>query len=520
MPDLLQIPLSRRTTLALLSGALVTTGGARAETSSIQRGGTLTALIELDAASLDPLRGNAPATDRKVFNLFAESLLLQDVDATIKPWLAESWTVEDGGRSVLFSLRKDVLFQDGTPFDATAAKFNLDRLLDKTSPPPARQFVQEMQGTDVVDDHTIRVRMSQPAGAFLAMMAAEAGTMISPAALKARGVDFARSPVGTGPFSITGRTSDQIVGERNPHYWRVAADGRPMPYLDRIELNVNPNEAIRLIQLRSGAAQLSDPVTPKNFDQVRRDPDLVLLDAKLGPVFMLSYNVTKPPFDNILLRKAFAMGIDRTVLVKAVTGGQGEVLRGTLPSRDWAYDDALQPEPFDLAQSKALYAQSGHKGPITLEVVQRDPDTQVAQIIQAMLKGVGMDVHINVLERLSNLNKVLHQNYEVTLGRASILQMPDPDTIFSSTYGRVASLNYMGFKDEAIFDIVDKAHGEMDQTKRKALYTQIQQQLNDQYLQTFLIWSPTQEVASRRLQGMRRDSTLVWHYDEMWLEKA
>jgi peptide/nickel transport system substrate-binding protein len=518
-PHLLQTPRSRREALALIAAAVGAAGTARAATPpAIHRGGTLTAVIELDTKNLDPLRGNAPATDRKIYNLYAESLLLQDVDASIKPWLAASWEIEEGGRGVVFHLRHDVLFQDGTPFNAEAAKFNLDRLLDKSDPVPARQFVQEMRSIDVVDEYTIRVHMAEPAGAFLAIMAAEAGTMMSPTALKARGADFARAPVGTGPFVITSRSSNQIVGERNPHYWRMGADGKPMPYLDKVELNINPNEAIRLIQMRSGAAQLCDPITPKNFDQVTHDANLELLKATLGPVFLLSFNVTKPPFDNIMLRKAFSMAIDRSTLVKAITAGHGTVLHGTMPPPDWAYDAKLPPQSFDLTQAKALYAQSGHKGPITLEVVQRDPDTQMAQVIQAMLKNAGIDLHLEVLERLSNLNKVLHGNYEVTMGRASILQMPDPDVIFTSTYSRVASLNYMGFKDEKIFALVDQAHGELDRDKRRALYTEIQQMLSDQYLQAFLIWSPTQEVASRHLHGLRRDSTMTWHYDEIWLQ--
>ncbi len=518
MPKLLETPWSRRNALALMGTAFAAGTARAASPATIQRGGTLTVIIELDTKTLDPLFGNAPATDRKIYNLFAESLLMQDVDTSLKPWLAESWEVENGGLAVVFHLRRDVQFQDGTVFDAAAAKFNLDRLLDKASPPPARQYVPDMQSVDMVDDHTIRVHMAKPAGPFLAMMAAEAGSMMSPTALKARGADFGRSPVGTGPFIITERASNQITGERNPHYWRMGEDGKALPYLDKIQLSINPNAAIRLIQMRSGAAQLTDPIGPKDYAQVTQDPNLELLKAKVGPVWMLSFNVTRPPFDNLDLRKAVSLAIDRNVLVKAVTNGQGTVLRGTLPPSDWGYDDALRGHVFDPDQAKALYAKSGHKGPITFNIVQRDPDTQMAQIIQSMLKRVGIDMRIEVLERLSYFNKVLNQQYDFAMMRASVLQMPDPDVVFASSYSRIASLNYMGFRDEKIFSLVDQARAELDRDKRRALYTQIQQMLLDQYLQTFLLWTPTQEVASRRLRGLRRDGTLTWHYEVIWLQ--
>jgi len=518
MPDFPSTRISRRNALALAGAATAFSPRAFAADPAPRRGGTLTAVVELDARSLDPLYGNAPATDRRIFNLYAEPLVRQDVDTSIKPWLAESWEVEYGGKSVLFRLRRDVLFHDGTKFNGEAAKFNLDRLLNKDSPPPARQFVPDMVSVDLVDEYAIRVHMAQPAGAFLAMMSAEAGTMISPTALRERGEEFGRAPVGTGPFIVTARASNQVTAERNPHYWRMGADGKPLPYLDKVQLNINPNTAVRLIQMRSGAAQLTDPIGPKDFDQVTRDPNLTLLDARVGPVWYLNFNITKPPFDNIDLRKAVSLAIDRNVLVRAITNGKGTVLNGTVPPTGWAYDKDLHGHAFDPAQAKALYAKSGHRGPITFNIVQRDPDGQMAQIIQAMCKQAGIDIRIEVLERLSYMSKILHADYDLSMGRASILQMADPDVIFNTTYSRNATLNYMGFKDENIFALVDKARQELDRDRRRALYTQIQRSVQDQYLQSFLIWTPTQEVASRKLHGLRRDGTLVWLYDSIWLE--
>ncbi|TCR63165.1 ABC transporter substrate-binding protein [Bosea sp. BK604] len=481
------------------------------------RGGTLNIMVERDVKSLDPLFGNSVSIDRKVFNLYAESLLLLDAKGDLVPNLAESWEYADGGKTILFKIRQGISFQDGTPLNAAAVKFNLDRLLDPAWNVPLKTYVADMRAVELVDDYTVRVRLEQPNAPFLSMMAAEPGSILSPTALKERGEEFGRRPVGTGPFVIVSRTNNEIVAKRFDGYWQKAPDGKPLPYLDGVKLLVNPSESIRLIQLRSGAASLTDAVAPRSIVQVKSDANLVVLDdARLGVSRFLNFNVTRPPFDNIELRQAVALAINRAAMANALSPGTGIALVGVEPPGSRMYDASLKGHGFDRAKAREQLAKLAPKEPLTLSVIQRDYDIQIAQLVQAMLKDVGVEIKVEVLERQSWIQKIFAYNYDFSISQDA-LQRPDPDQFYANNYSRKAANNYSGFKNDAVFDMVDKARVELDWDKRKALYGTILQQLLDNTYQTPLYWSPTAEIASKKVQGIKREGTMVWLYQTMWL---
>jgi len=219
-----------------------------------QRGGTLTVAVDLEPASLDPAFSNA-STDRRVYNLFAENLLQQDDTGAFRPMLAEGWDYTPDRRSVTFRLRKGIRFHDCTEFDAAAVKFNLERVADPANNARARQYLLDLASVDLVDAHTARVNLKQPSGGFLAVLALEAGSMLSPAAIRSMGAELARKPVGTGPFKVVSWTSGRVEAERFDGYWRDGADGRKLPYLDKVVVRVIANTAVKPVQLKAGGIQ-------------------------------------------------------------------------------------------------------------------------------------------------------------------------------------------------------------------------------------------------------------------------
>jgi peptide/nickel transport system substrate-binding protein len=484
---------------------------------AIKRGGQMTIMLELDTSSLDPLFGNATTIQRKFYNIYAESLLLQDRNG-FQPWLAESYELQDGGKTIIFKLRRGVTFTDGTPFNADAAKINLDRLVDPALKPYPKQYVRELKSIDKIDDYTIKLNLSSPSVLMLPSMAGEPGMMISPVQIKEKSADIARMPIGTGPFKIVSRTTGETVAEKNPNYWQKGADGKPLPYLDGIKVIVNGNATVRLLQVQSGAAQLADPVSAKDFDRVKSNPALQLLDAQLGGAFVISFNMMKGPTTNIDLRKAMALAIDRQALVKVISQGQGVVLTGLEPPHSWVYDPSLKGHPYDPAGAKAALAKSGFTGSLTLTIQQREDDALIAQIIQQMYKAIGLDMKIETLERLAFVEKVLSAKEFDFVLTASPLQRPDMHTQYTFSYSRNATTNYSGFKDEEIFDLVDKALVELDRAKRKPIYVKIQQLVLDKYIQTFLLWNPRRQVASSKLKGIRYEGSDIWLYDQMWTD--
>ncbi len=482
-----------------------------------QRGGTLTAAVDLEPASLDPVFSNA-STDRRVFNLYVENLLYQDEKGKFQPALAESWDYAPDRQSITFRLRKGVKFHDGTEFDAAAVKFNLDRVADPQVNARARQYVTDLASVDVIDASTVRVNLKQPSGAFLSVLALEPGSMMSPSAIKSMGADFARKPVATGPFKVVSWTGGRIEVERFDGYWRDGADGKKLPYLDRAVVRVIANTAVKIVELKAGGVQLGDAIQVKDFEQVERDPNLELRETIQGIQQYMAFNVTRPPFDNADLRRAVTLAINRPQIERVISRGQGVVSAGLKPPTSLAYDAGIKGHGYDVAAAKAAYQKSGHKGPLTLVVIQRDPDTQIAQILQAMLKEAGIELRVEVLERQAWLDKVLGKTFQFGILRASIPR-PDPDLTFSNFYGKNARQNYSGFQSPRIDELVDLARRETDAERRRKSYAEIQQILLDNDAETYFFFRPNKQVVRREVQNFREEFAGTWLYADMWLKR-
>lgn len=509
---------SRPLITAALFACLVSLGAASPVAAQApQRGGTLTAAVDLEPASLDPAFSNA-STDRRVFNLYAENLLYQDEKGKFLPALAESWEYAADRKSITFRLRQGVKFHDGTAFDAAAAKFNLDRVADPQINTRARQYVTDLASVDVIDAGTVRVNLKQPSGAFLSVLALEPGSMLSPTAIQSMGADFARKPVATGPFKVVSWTGGRVEVERFDGYWRDGADGKKLPYLDRVIVRVIANTAVKIVELKAGSVQIGDAIQVKDFEQVERDPTLELRETIQGIQQYMAFNVTRPPFDNAELRRAVTLAINRPTIERVVSRGQGVVSAGLKPPTSLAYDAGIKGHGYDVAAAKAAYQKSGHKGPLTLVVIQRDPDTQIAQILQAMLKEAGIELRVEVLERQAWLDKVLGKTFQFGILRASIPR-PDPDLTFSNFYGKNARQNYSGFQSPRIDELVDLARRETDVEKRRKYYAEIQQILLDNDAETYFFFRPNKQVVRREVQNFREEFAGTWLYADMWLKR-
>ena len=192
-----------------------------------KRGGTLNVSLQLTSGSLDPLFGNG--ADRKFLNVFAETLIFQNENYEFIPRLADSWEFENDGKSIVFRLHEGIVFHDGTPFNADAVKFNLDRLMDPSVAHTKKAKASLLESVEVIDDHTVRVNFKERSELSLAILADDAGNICSPKAITELGEDFARKPSCTGPFFIESWTGNEYVAKKNPNYWRLGEDGQPLP---------------------------------------------------------------------------------------------------------------------------------------------------------------------------------------------------------------------------------------------------------------------------------------------------
>jgi peptide/nickel transport system substrate-binding protein len=498
-----------------LMGAASMGGDAKAQEPRI--GGTLTQAVDLEPVTLDPAFGNAPGKDRAFFTMILENLFVQDPKGKLVPQLAESWEIAPDEKSITFKLREGVTFHDGTPFDAEAVKFNFDRLVDPVLKPRARQFVTDLKSTDVIDASTVRVNFTNPSGAVISGLANDAGMISSPTAVKKLGEDYGRNPVGTGPFRFKGWAGgNRIEVAKFEKYWGKDEAGRQLPYLDGVITRFIPNTTVKIVEVRSGNVQVGDLVQVKDYAQIESDPATQLVENPVGTAQYMSFNLTRPPFNNIDFRKAVAMAIDRNVISKVIAKGEGVVSPFFEPPSSWAYSNKVTGHKFDLEEARKHLKASGFTGGISLAIIQRDPDTQIAQILQSQLKQIGVDVKIESFERQAWLDRILKYEYDFALQRANTPRV-DPDMSFSVYYSRKAPSNYAGIKDDKIFDGVDAARGTTNQAERAKIYANIQQTILDNYYQTFLFWRANKDIKRAEIMGMRRELSGNWLFDRAWI---
>ena len=505
--------IARRELLIMGAAAVSLAGLGQARAQAGKRGGALAIGFSVEPAGLDPAFGDAPSLDRCIYNMFYDNLFYLGTDGALQPALATSWEVAADGLSITAKLRTDVTFHDGTPFDAAAVKASLQRVIDPALKSPYARNLTDLDGFDLVDASTIRIRLKQPSGAIMTALATEPGMIVR----VAPGADLKRSPMGTGPFRLRDWVGgNALTAVRNERYWATGDDGKALPYLDEITFRFIKNTTVKITEARAGSIQLADAIQTKDFDEVSADPNLMLPPNSQGIHQWMTFNVSKAPFDNPDLRKAVLAAINREAISRVVTGRYGRVTPTLITPEDWIYEAALQAPAHDLAVARQLYAKSGYKGDFAITAIQRDPDTQIAQLIQAQLQQAGIRARVEILERQAWLDKVLKKNHEI--GLLQIHQpRPDPDATFAPSFGKDAAFNWSGVDDPELFDIVERARKTSDRAQRRALYVAAQKRILESSAYGFLFTRPVADIVRKSVTGLRTEVHGPWRLDQVRL---
>jgi peptide/nickel transport system substrate-binding protein len=269
---------------ALVLATSLQAGPALAQ-GSPQAGGTLNVGLPSDSKTMDPIF-SVQFTERQVLYLVFNTLVRFGPDFSIYPELAESWQIEDGGKRVTFKLREGVQFHDGTPFDAAAVKWNIDRRLDSAVASPQRdQLVPIIDSVNVIDARTVAFVLKAPYAGLLSLLGERPGFMLSPTASEKLGKDFGNAPVGTGPFVFKEwvRGSHMTV-ERNPKYWEASK-----PYLDRIVFRDISGAVVGLQRLVTGEVDFVADLSPQDVKQLQGRSGIALAPITVGRWYSLQW---------------------------------------------------------------------------------------------------------------------------------------------------------------------------------------------------------------------------------------
>src|SRR5436190_19312880 len=278
------------------SAAVLAVGPAMAQ----KKGGTLTVGLELDIPGFDGLKVGVYDTAANIAaSLILETLVRLDDSGKPAPGLAVSWTHSDDFRTWTFKLRQGVKFHDGTPFNAQAVAWTFARLKDPKNNCRCAFYLANILKVEATDDSTLVYSLKDPSVDFPAILTrpTESNTVHSPAAIQAKGDDYNRNPVGTGPFVLKSFTAgDRLVVERNPDYW-----DKGKPYLDRVVLRPLPDSQSRFASLKSGETDLvwADEYEADNIQRAQKDPTLQVLSYGGSGATVALFNTKVEPLDDV-----------------------------------------------------------------------------------------------------------------------------------------------------------------------------------------------------------------------------
>jgi peptide/nickel transport system substrate-binding protein len=354
-----------------------------------------------DPRGLDPAYVDDGESAKIIVNIYDTLVKYKQGSTEIEPDLATSWTKSPDGLTWTFNLRKGIKFHDGTPFNAQAVKFSVDRQLPplaKDSMPYASFTFGPVKKVDVVNDYTVRFTLSQPYAPFLANLAMSlAAPIVSPTAVKKYGEDdFSQHPVGTGAFIFQKWDKDQqIVLVKNPNYWGLKAK------VDKVVYVTTKENSVRASQLITGAADIIDGIDPNDVKTLESKGMTVIKNPGMNINYMC-FMCNKKPFNDVRVRRAISMAINRQELVKYLYQGYAQVANGPIPSFIPGFDPKLKPLGYDPEQAKKLLAEAGYNNNFTFTFVTysnpRPYNTvngvKLAEAVQAELLKIGVKTTI------------------------------------------------------------------------------------------------------------------------------
>ncbi|MDG2407259.1 MAG: ABC transporter substrate-binding protein, partial [Paracoccaceae bacterium] len=463
----------------LVIGALSLTAGRVAAQEST----TLVIAVPSDPAGLEPGINRAePIGSEIILNMF-DTLVAWTPPSfdSLEGRLATDWSISEDGKTFAFNLRDDVSFTDGTPFNAEAVKFSLERAIEMNSYVKATLGLIESIDTESANE--VVFTLSRPYPAFLSILAQPQSAIVSPTAVETMGEGFAEAPVGTGPFILRDYTADtRVVLDANPDYFRGA------PKMSRLIYRIIPEASTRRLELENGgvdiiqqAGQLSSPAT-EEIAAFSQNPNIQILQSASQIIRQLEFNNSNPDsrFNDLRVRQAIVHAIDYDGLLEGVFGGTADRIYGPLTSNSWAFNAAMKDSApkYDPEKAKELLVEAG-VDPADLSAklysFQGSLWGAVATFVQANLADIGVDIEIAQTEFPSY--RALHTagEFELALdGRQPWYNDPDAHI----TIGYLSSLknSAMTFRmsdDEELDALIIKAQGEADMEERKALYGEI-----------------------------------------------
>lgn len=452
-------------------------GNSSPNTTSNQpkKGGNLSVGLIAEPTVLDPLT-SVTLYDNDIMANMYDTLFKYDVHNTIQPELVSSYNYTSP--TVLnLTLRSGVTFHDGTPFNADAVVFNMNRFLnDKAS--PRYTDVVNIASVQKVGDLQVRILLKQPFAPLFNVLTGAVGMMLSPTAIRKLGSKLGQAPigVGSGPFMfVEWIKGDHLLLKANPNYWKTDAHGTRLPYLQTIRYRTITNGTVMYNNLETAQIQVASNIDPNEVALAKSNSALIYRQIASPGFGSLFIDNGASPMNNVHVRRAIAWAINRPEIVNHVFQGVGLVAKGPLSPASWAYDKNLTSYTYDPSKAKAELAQAGLTSvSFTLLIASGNPTTlQEAQFIQSELQLANIHITIKQETFTAEVTDVQTFNYQAAiLGWTGSL---DPDGSMYPLFTSTGGFNYTKYSNARVDTLLNQARTVTNQAQRISDYQQAQQ---------------------------------------------
>jgi peptide/nickel transport system substrate-binding protein len=419
-----------------------------------------------------------------------------------EPMLAERWQYENDS-TIVFYLRRDVLFHDGRPMTAKDVKYSLDRC---ATMPGARSFVTPIKSTEILDQYTIRLSLQKPTPAFLGNLS-HAITSIIP---DGSGDTAASKPIGTGPFKLMEWLTDShVLLERHDAYFGGLKPSK------RLRFRIIPDNTARNLALEAKDIDIGIQVNNADRSFLENNPAFVIYKTPSVLVEYFAMNVEKPPFNDIHVRRAVAHALNIGAVIDVILGGDVIYAKSLINSQVFAYNDQIRTYDYNLDKAKAELAKSKYPNGFEFKCYTTNARGRYAESLQYDLSRLNIKMQVEFVE---NVQMATRDGY--TGAHITSINYPDldPDVIYrylhSTQKGPGGNLTW--YSNPQMDALLDQGRSEMNVAKRAAIYTQIQNLIAEDVPLIPMYTNQVMTGTVRQVGGYENHPTTVMYFHDVY----
>lgn len=450
------------------------------------------------------------------------------------PYAAETFEVLDGGRHLKFRLRDDIRWFDGEPLTAEDVEFTYQFMTDPETPSPYTEDWKAIKEFRRTGKYTFEVFYDKP---FARSLVTWAGEIMPKHVLENEDISntkYSREPMGAGPYKvkewIPGR---RLVLEANDDFF----EGRP--YIDQIVYRIIPDLSTQFLELKAGGID-SMGLTPLQYLRQTSGPEWNDFNKfkylSFGYTY-LAFNFLHPFFQDVRVRRAIDLAIDKDEIVKGVLMGLGSPAIGPYKPGTWQYNENIHDRGYHPEEARKLLAEAGWKDtdgdglldkdgkPFYFTILTNQGNSQRARagvIIQERLKQVGIGVEIRIVEWATFLHEFIDRGrFDAVILSWNILQDPDLYDVWHSSRIIPKGLNFISYSNAELDELLERGRRSVDRDERKNIYDRVQEILQEDQPYSFLYIPYSLPILNAKIQGVKpAPAGIGYNYTKWWIQKS